>query len=304
MDKKLGHAGFTLIEILIAITLLSFVMMSVVSITGGSIETKDRVLSEDSEYLQVETAMSRLEWDISQAYSPLYFSHEMKPQNLNENEGEAYNQLVANYQNNNRFAFPSYDSLPVPVYKFEDKNTITFFTTSNRRKLKNLKQSHFAWVKYTLESDDDIDSSIEGAAKGAAKGILVRKFMPHDVFHKESIAWDDVKSQILLRNVESVNYEFWNPKTRKWVDNLDIIEQGNHLFRGVKILLKWIDPDGIEVDIIRVFRPLFPNFTPEDMYKLETQSDAVEGSDGNNGSNGADGSDGSDGTAGTDGSST
>ena len=128
--------------------------------------------------------------------------------------------------------------------------------------------------------------------------------MPHDVFHKESIAWDDVKSQILLRNVESVNYEFWNPKTRKWVDNLDIIEQGNHLFRGVKILLKWIDPDGIEVDIIRVFRPLFPNFTPEDMYKLETQSDAVEGSDGNNGSNGADGSDGSDGTAGTDGSST
>lgn len=300
MDKKLGHAGFTLIEILIAITLLSFVMMSVVSITGGSIETKDRVLSEDSEYLQVETAMSRLEWDISQAYSPLYFSHEMKPQNLNENEGEAYNQLVANYQNNNRFAFPSYDSLPVPVYKFEDKNTITFFTTSNRRKLKNLKQSHFAWVKYTLESDDDIDSSIEGAAKG----ILVRKFMPHDVFHKESIAWDDVKSQILLRNVESVNYEFWNPKTRKWVDNLDIIEQGNHLFRGVKILLKWIDPDGIEVDIIRVFRPLFPNFTPEDMYKLETQSDAVEGSDGNNGSNGADGSDGSDGTAGTDGSST
>lgn len=97
--------------------------------------------------------------------------------------------------------------------------------------------------------------------------------MPHDVFHKEDILWEDVKSQILLRNVDSLKFEFWNPKTRKWVDNLDLIEQGNHLFRGVKILLNWIDPDGIKVEIIRVFRPLFPNFKPEDMYKLELESD-------------------------------
>jgi prepilin-type N-terminal cleavage/methylation domain-containing protein len=266
--KNNSQAGFTLIEILIAITLLSFVMMGVVAITGGSIETKDRVLSEDEQYLQVETAMSRLEWDISQTYSPLYFSHEMKPQNLSESQGDAYNQLIANYQNNNRFSFPSYDSLPVPVFKFEDKNTLTFFTTSNRRKLKNIKQSHFAWVQYTVESDDNAQND-----STSAKGMLVRKFMPHDVFHKEDIVWEDVKSQILLRNVDSLKFEFWNPKTRKWVDNLDLIEQGNHLFRGVKILLNWIDPDGIEVEIIRVFRPLFPNFKPEDMYKLELESD-------------------------------
>lgn len=266
--KNNSQAGFTLIEILIAITLLSFVMMGVVAITGGSIETKDRVLSEDEQYLQVETAMSRLEWDISQTYSPLYFSHEMKPQNLSESQGDAYNQLIANYQNNNRFSFPSYDSLPVPVFKFEDKNTLTFFTTSNRRKLKNIKQSHFAWVQYTVESDDNAQND-----STSAKGMLVRKFMPHDVFHKEDIVWEDVKSQILLRNVDSLKFEFWNPKTRKWVDNLDLIEQGNHLFRGVKILLNWIDPDGIEVEIIRVFRPLFPNFKPEDMYKLELEND-------------------------------
>ena len=100
--------------------------------------------------------------------------------------------------------------------------------------------------------------------------------MPKDVFNTESIDWENIKSQVLLRNVESVTYEFWDPKTKKWVDNLDLIPQGNYLFRGVKIILKWLDPDGVEVNIIRVFRPLFPNFTPEDMYKLEKQDDSKD----------------------------
>jgi prepilin-type N-terminal cleavage/methylation domain-containing protein len=268
---KSSEAGFTLIEVLIAITLLSFVMLSIITVTDSSIQTKDRVISEDNEYLQVETAMDRISWDISQAYSPLYFSHEMKPENLTEQEGEAYNKLVSNYQSNDRFAFPSYDALPVPLYKYEDKTTITFFTNSNRRKLKNIKQSNYAWVQYTLDTDDDISSSEEGVAKG----ILVRKFMPNDVFNPESIDWSNVKSQVLLRNVEKVLWEFWNPETRKWVDNLDLIKNGNHLIRGIKLTFEWVDPDGIVVPFIRVFRPLYPQFEPEDMYKLEKQNDAT-----------------------------
>lgn len=283
LDFKSWHsqpqAGFTLLEVLIAITLLSFVMLSVVSITDDSIRTKERVTSEDAEYLQVETAMNRVDWDISQAYSPLYFSHEMKPNNLSPDEGDAYNQLVAKYQTNDRFAFPSYDALPVPLYKRDGKNTITFFTTSNRRKLKNIKQSHYAWVQYTIENDDDISST----TKGAAKGILVRKFAPNDVYNTEAVDWSKIKSQVLLRNVESVLFEFWNPATRKWVSSLKLIKNGNYLFRGVKITLKWIDPDGIETTHIRVFRPLFPKFEPEDMYKLEQKSNTAVSTTGSNG---------------------
>lgn len=274
MDFKFWHkhpqGGFTLIEILIAITLLSFVMLSVVSITDSSITTTNRVISEDAQLLQVETAMNRVDWDISQAYSPLYFSHEMKPENLTAEEGEAYNKLVAKYQSNDRFAFPSYDALPVPLFKFEDKNTITFLTTSNRRKLKNIKQSHFAWVQYTIENDDNISSTTEGSAKG----ILIRKFAPNDIFNTDSVDWSKIKSQVLLRNVESVEYQFWNPDSKKWVDSLDTIKNGNHLFRGVKMTLVWFNPDGIETTFIRVFRPLFPKFEPEDMYKLEKESSA------------------------------
>lgn len=302
VSKKLdltNEAGFTLIEVLIAITLLSFVMLSIVAVTDSSMQTKDRVISEDNEYLQIETAMDRVNWDISQAYSPLYFSHEMKPENLNQSEGETYNQLVANYQSNDRFAFPSYDSLPVPLYKFEDKNTLTFFTTSNRRKLKNIKQSNYAWVQYSLDSDDDISSTDQGVAKG----ILVRRVSAENVYDRESVDWSRIKGQILLRNVDKIVWEFWNPATRKWVTNLAVIKNGNHLLRGVKLTIDWLDPDGAEVKIIRVFRPLFPNFEPEDMYALERQNDAVEGTTGTNGSTGSTGTNGSTGTTGSSGGS-
>lgn len=298
--KKYSQAGFTLIEVLIAITLLSFIMLSVVNTTDDSIRRKDTTINEDNEYLQVETAMSRVDWDISQAYSPLYFSHEMKPDNLSAEEGEAYNRLVANYQTNDRFAFPSYDALPVPVYKLEDKNTLTFFTTSNRRKLKNIKQSHYAWVQYTIENDDNISSTTEGAAKG----ILVRKFAPNDVYNTEAVDWSRIKSQVLLRNVEKLTFEFWNPSTKKWVESLDVIKNGNHLFRGVKVTLDWIDPNGIEVKFIRVFRPIYPKFEPEDMYKLEKENDAEGATTGSNGNNGNNGSNGNNGDNGTNGGST
>jgi len=262
-----NQSGFTLMEVLIAITILSFIMVAVVTITDSSLNMKERILMEDRESLQVETAFSRIEWDFSQIYSPLYFSHAMEPTNLTEEEGEVYNQLIDTYQSNDRFSFPSYDGLPVPRMKTPSKTSLVFLATSNRRKLKNIKQSHFAWIKYDLitpkDSSDEDDEQLKG-------DVLVRYFVPNNVYSPDSIPWDKVKAQVLLRGIESLEYEFWNPETKKWTDNMDLIKDGNHLIRGLKIKMEWNAPDGSLRTYIRVFRPLFPQFTPENMYKLET----------------------------------
>lgn len=274
--------GFSLIEVMIAIAILAFIVMAIVSVTGSSQDTALRVVEEDSQVLQVETAMSRIEWDVSQMYSPLYFSHPMEPAELNENVGQVYNQVIEGFSTNRRFAFPSYEALPVPSYTVEDKNTFTFFTTSNRRKFKNTKQSHFAWVRYELSDPATVGSLPEErdplAGDEEPEGmVLTRKFMPDNVFSKEEIQWDRVKSQVLLRGVEKLVFEFWNEETRKWTDNIATIKEGLHLVRGVKLNLEWIDPDGIKRTFIRVFRPLFPNFEPENMYKLIKEANAAGG---------------------------
>lgn len=273
-----GEKGFTLLEVMIGLAILSFIMIGVITITDSSQETAIRVTTEDRERLQVETALSRLEWDISQVYSPLYFSHAKEPTGLNEQQGQAYNRLISRYSVNNRFAFPSYDSLPVPINNLEEKTVLTLFTSSNRRKFRDSKQSHFAWVRYQLTAPEEVARPDEGPAEGEENTgfVLTRKFVADDVFNPEEILWEDVKSQVLLRNVDKLVFELWNPKTKKWTDNIATIKDGKHRIHGVKMTLDWVDTDGVVRQFIRVYRPIFPgNFQPENMYKLQQTGTAT-----------------------------
>jgi prepilin-type N-terminal cleavage/methylation domain-containing protein len=269
---KNNDRGFTLIEVMIAIVILSFIVIAIIQITGGAQEQVDRTLNEDKELLQIETAFARFEWDFSQVYSPLYHSHNLRQQEDDSEESkQTYNTLMEPYQSGQNFKDLSYDGFPIPTFTFSDKNEITFFTTSNRRKLKNVKQSHFAWVRYKFETDREADEDevdISGIKKIRVKGMWVRKVKSQDAFNNEQIAWDDIKSQVLLRNVDSIKFEFWDTEKRKWVENIRLITNGDKIFRGIRITLKWIGPAEDEQLYVRTFRPLFPSFTPEDLYQL------------------------------------
>ena len=268
--------GFTLMEVLIAITILSFIMVSIITIQDNGIATKERVLVEDRDWLQVETAFSRLEWDFSQIHSPLYYSHEMRiSENSTEQEQEVYQMLTAPYMNNDNFAFPSYDGHPVPIFRLENKNTITFFTTSNRRKFKNIKQSNFAWVRYSVE---ELESD-EGSQSNKNKA-LVRYFYPDNPFTPEPIPWDDLKGQVLLRNIENLTIEMWDRDQAKWQENMDIIKNGKYKIEGLKVTLNWIDKDNNPYEFVRVIRPLQPHFEPEDMYQLQLEDATKNSSNG------------------------
>ncbi len=281
-----SNQGFTLLEVLIAITLLSFIMLGIFNFTDNLIGTAQRVSAEDKDLLQIETAMARIEWDFSQIYSPLYFSHAMEPDKMTPTEGEAYNQMIAHYQANNRFTTLSYDGLPIPVFQFTDKTTFSFFTTSNRRRFQDQKQSNFAWVQYSLETDDSEDKAdIEEEPK--SKLVLVRKFLSSQIYKSEDIQWEDIKSQILLRNISSVKYEFWNLDSEKWVENLDTIKNGHQKIDAIKLTIEYFNLDGNELTSVRVFRPLYPHFVPEDMYsylnaKATTPSTNSNNSNSNN----------------------
>jgi len=272
--------GFSLLEILISLTVLSFITLSIATFTDSSIDTSIEVTKEDNEAMQIETAMARFEWDIAQSYSPLYFDHKMKPDQLSESEGAIYNQLVSAYQENKNFSMVTYTGIPIPVISLEDKSELVFFTSSNRRKIKNSKQSHYSWVRYSLEADEsDID---EEAGEKKAQ-ILIRQQYTTDVYQKKPIDWDDVKRQVLLRKVISVKFEFWNPKNKKWTDSLSSITNGESLIHAVKVELKYFDYNNIEVVNLRMFRPLYPSFEAEDRYQFLNKDADTESATGGEG---------------------
>jgi hypothetical protein len=272
-----SEAGLTLIEILIAIVLLSFIMLGVLAIIDNSQNTKDRTVQLDRDNLQLETALARIEWDVQQIWSPLYFSQRFTG-NLDPQVNPGVEEVAYLYENHPRFRMPSKEGLPIPKFVLREKNDVIFLTTANRRKLENQKQSHFMWVRYFVS-----DQIIKGEGAGEERQVksLMRQVFPDDPWSKEEFDIENVRSAILLENVEEVEFMVWNRQTRKWETNLNTIIDGESLWRGLQLSLKWKDSKDNERKAIRWIRPLWPAITVQDPAAGQTSS-AQGGAQGGN----------------------
>lgn len=297
-----NETGFTLLEILIAITLLAVITLSVVSITENSTQTMERTTEINANNLQIETAMSRFEWDFSQVYSPLYFSTVMNlntglnnfsdgsDQGTNESGNDVFEGLQAGnaaaanatvnpeleryqqelsmrFERNEHFMAVSKEGLPVPRFISTEKDHFEFFTSSNRRKFENQKQSHFAWVRYALGNQDQTEK--EEANSNIPKGLksFIRYYSADDPYSEKRLNIEDVervKGATLLRNVESLEFQFWDYQKKKWETSLRSIQGGESLVRGVKILITWYDNSGNKRTAVRTFRHLWPMVAPKE----------------------------------------
>lgn len=271
MEHFKGHpaistsSGFTLIEVLIAITILSFIAFSTYKMVDNSIITKETVLREDSAIIQGVAAIGRLDSDISQLYSPLYYTG--KPALMAQASSDVYAESSAPVGN---FDGKAKNGQLIPQFKSEDKSSLVLFTQANRRKVANSKESRFAWVKYGLrpmELDPDRDDS-EKQSMGTSE--LYRQVIATDIY-SPNISWSDVKSQVLLKNIKSLEFSFWDERTKKFVGSLQDLNENKNLIRSIKLVLVWIDADNNEQKIEKVFRILHPFFNPkQDDLKLGT----------------------------------
>jgi prepilin-type N-terminal cleavage/methylation domain-containing protein len=289
-----NQSGFTLLEILIAITLLAFITLGVVDITDNAAATKERTTAINENNLQIETAMSRFEWDFSQIYSPLYFSTVMNlnqganignnasagPQGGNQQGTQGsvispmlqqyYENLVQRFERNEHFSAVSKEGHPIPRFYAPEKNVLEFFTSSNRRKLENQKQSHFAWVRYALAEQQELSiDSDKTESPNIPKSLksFVRYFSSDDPYSDKRIDIQDaerIKGAVLLRNVESLEFQYWDYQRRKWETSLRTIPQGENIIRGVRILITWYDSFGNKRSTTRTFRTHWPMVVPQD----------------------------------------
>lgn len=292
-----NQKGFTLLEILIAITLLAFISLGVVSVTENSILTMERTTQINKNNLQIEAALSRFEWDFSQIYSPLYFSTVMNinpmanqypggtpseiaggteatkpgttPQGMSPELQNYYEQLVSRFERNQHFSGLSKDGMPIPRFYAPERDVFEFFTASNRRKTENTKQSHFAWVRYSLipqEFKSDSDTPVNPNVPKSLKS-LVRYFSADDPYADERLNIENVekvKGAVLLENVERMEFSFWDPGRKKWETSLRTIQGGEGLIRGVKLNISWYDYSGNIRTAERIFRNHWPMFAPMD----------------------------------------
>lgn len=255
--RKNSQAGFTLIEVLIAITILAFLMVGVYTIITNSVATKDRVLKEDKSFVQVLRALNRLQSDVAQLWSPLY-AHAK----YNANEARVQAQAArtefkpSTFKASERFPFETVTGKAAPAVVAEEKSEIIFFTASNRRKMQDSKQSRYAWVKYSLRKNDEVVSTETESKAGEYEWI--RTFQNADLWNSQ-FSFDDSTPQVLLRGVKTLEFLYWDDRSEKFVDRLRDSSEPE-LLRILKVKVAWVGDDGIELEYERIMRPLWPHF--------------------------------------------
>ncbi len=305
------EAGFTLIEILIAISLLAFITIGVVTITQNATNTMERTTEINRNNLQIETALSRFEWDFTQIYSPMYFSTVLDRSAGNQMAGttndanmdgkddttglpitqnpaavspqlqEYYMRLNQRFEQNQHFSGISKEGLPIPRFYSPEKTIFEFFTSSNRRKIENTRQSHFAWVRYALgnplpTNNDDEEEKNKDIPSGLK--TFVRYFSADNPYDDERLDPENstVKAAVLLENVESLEFQFWNMNNKRWETSLRAVPGGESSIRGVKLMITWYDSSGNKKSVSRIYRNHWPMEVPQDNM-APTQAQATAG---------------------------
>ena len=235
-------------------------MLGVNSIVSQSSETKDEVTREDRAYLQVYTALNRFEVDFTQIYSPLYYTN--KEKSLDEvsrdnPDSDIDRDTIDNpnlaYQGSEKFPTVSRKGEPIGIILNEDKSSLIFSTMSNRRKIQDAKEGRFAWVQYSVgKISPEGDVPLKGEE-------LIRNFSAQNPYSKE-FDWDNTSSQVLLQNVKSILFEFYDKTKEKWVDKISDTGLDQETPRAIRVTLVWFNESGNEMEFSRTFRPLWPYF--------------------------------------------
>lgn len=268
---RISQKGLTLIEILIAIAILSFMALGIFRIVSQSSDTADRVTKEDDEFVQIVGALKRIDRDFSSIYSPLYFS---PPMGSIENQGNsdyrdnAPDKLPINkkYQDHGLYDGTTEDGHPIPAIFYDKNKELIIFTSSHRRKYENDKESNFSWVRYFLSTNPD-NSEVQN---------LFRQEISSNIYANE-LDWGKASAFAILENILKLDIFFWDPKKLEWSDRIS--EDSKYLGQAMKIELIWQDENKNENLVSKTYRILWPEFDP--IADLRIKQSALKGSTNN-----------------------
>lgn len=255
-----NSAGFSLLEVMIAILILAFITFSTYQLVNTNTETKTKVVKEDREIIQTLAALGRIDSDFSQLYTPLFSNSKMPP-------SAAANDVYADVPvANGSFDGKSKDGNLIPQVRSDDKSSLIFLTQANRRKFADSKESRFTWIKYSIRSmqpdPENPDEKISGLYE------VIRQTIPNDIFNS-SLDWEAQRPQVLIDRVKSFEFFFWDERTKKFATSLSELNENKNLLRTIKVEMVWVDENENEQKIVKTFRVLAPYFNTK---KDELQS--------------------------------
>jgi type II secretion system protein J len=184
--------GFTLIEVLIAIALLSLMSIAIFQVTTRSFDINFRLGKESTDYISVVLTLQNVESDLSQIFTPV-FEPNAKNTPPQMNTPEFWSETVR------------LDGLRRSRLK-GTKEKISFITNGNRRVEENSPQSDFLKVVWEIERNS------EGT-------YTLYRSTDWDAF---SIEQTSKPNRIaLLENLTAASFRYYRIENKTWEDQWD-----------------------------------------------------------------------------------
>lgn len=185
--------GLTLIEVLIAMALLSFISIAIYQATVRAFDVNWKLGNESADYTAIALSLQAVESDLAQIYSPLVTT-EAKP-DPNEQPTEYWSPMLR----------------PDGMRRTRLRGTaerLSFVTNNNRRVERDSPQSEFQKVLWEIERNES----------GA---YTLYRTTNWDVYELEEQRREAPPRVALLENLSSAKFSYYRMSNKTWEDQWD-----------------------------------------------------------------------------------
>ncbi|MBI5526521.1 MAG: hypothetical protein HY897_09310 [Deltaproteobacteria bacterium] len=208
--RKRAESGLMLIEVLVAMGILSLITMLIYGSISRSLEARELAERIENRYANARVSMSRMAREISMAYLSVHVSQDKRTQTLFKGKSES------------------------PI------DRLLFSSMAHMRLARNSHESDLAYVTYFGETSKDYS--------GRYNLMRREKPMRPSLDDKPEDEKGGV-ADVLAEDVVGLDLTYWDDQQREWLDEWDTtgVEKGNRLPRLVKITLTVLDEAGKEM---------------------------------------------------------
>lgn len=229
----MSRHGFTLIEVLVSMAILSFIMVAVWSSTSQSLDAKERFERRDAIYHQGRVAMRKLGNDLAMAF-------------LIRAPGARISLTAEGLPTTTDVAMRP---RPITFFVGEDRgerDALRFTSLSNLRLFRNAKESEQVKVAYTVVAVPDEPGVFN----------LVRTYSPV-IDEKDTV---EGNSYAVAEGIREFNVEYYDERKQEWVRtwNSTLIDWQDRLPRAARMTISFPDPDDDRQSIVMVSAVMIP----------------------------------------------
>lgn len=248
LNKDL-QAGFTLIEVLISLTLLVLISFSIYTTSRQTLKLREKIITEGDFYNGIRLAVGLIDQDIAALFSPVHYrplpvTSQATSTNRNANAAPKIDPRLQDIQRSplgqlSDYWLPATDGTGIRPSRFYGKGDELRFVLSNHdRMYRDSPESIFAKVSYQLVTEPDKDY------KNPLKAL--KRIVDPNAFDDREKPTEFEKKSTILHGIKSFKLRYFNKAQNQWRDDWDngqaeLLEQYPDL---VELKIKIEHPNG------------------------------------------------------------